>query len=588
MVLVPLPRSQLREGIESVRLGAEGFARTLDELFEAQISDESFVRALELLTNELASPRAALAQLDEFGELVLLNASGFDPSILQELQMLGVAPDEWRGAWGDALRDAHVRVCNQPTRDGHPGFRSERELAAPIRFDGANIGLLYAANKANDYDDADHIALELCARRLGPVLAYTLTARRFRRQLDAAEEMARAAAEGERFFMMSRDLMAISDTRIRRSNAVFGTLLGLEDHELRDKSLADLTHPNDRALIERELHQMRTEPNREHPPVAVQMLGKSGELRKIEWVGAATEEGIVYAVGRDITALSQAFEKLEVSNKELQRLYAEAHAEEVLAGRIFSHVRAQGCLDTPGIQYVTSSLGFFSGDVTIAAVTPSGELRWMLGDFTGHGLSAAIGTAPLAGAFHLCVREDVPFDKSIATINDLLKGILPPGIFCACALLCLNAAGDTISIWNCGLPPILMRMASDGSLVEHASQCLPLGLLKSHELQISPARVPVQRGDDVLVFSDGLTESVDANGAMFGVDRVKQALISAQRSGEGFGAIMRAVSSFRGAMRANDDVSLICVSVGHTRATVRAPHTHAAQDGAGSAESSQR
>src|SRR5262245_12803096 len=123
MVLVPLPRSQL-------------YARTLDELFEAEISDQSFVRALELLSNELASPRAAVAQLDEFGELVLLYAAGFDPSVLQELQMLGVAPDDWRGAWGDALRDARVCVCNSPSRDGHPGFHSERELAAPIRFDG--------------------------------------------------------------------------------------------------------------------------------------------------------------------------------------------------------------------------------------------------------------------------------------------------------------------------------------------------------------------------------------------------------------------------------------------------------------------
>ena len=92
----------------------------------------------------------------------------------------------------------------------------------------------------------------------------------------------------------------------------------------------------------------------------------------------------------------------------------------------------------------------------------------------------------------------------------------------------------------------------------------------------------------MLVFSDGLTETVNDSGTMFCVERVKQALAGAQRSGEGFGAIMRAVASFRGATRANDDVSLICVSVGHTRATVRAPHTQAAQDGANSAESSQR
>jgi serine phosphatase RsbU (regulator of sigma subunit) len=296
----------------------------------------------------------------------------------------------------------------------------------------------------------------------------------------------------------------------------------------------------------------------------------------------------VYAVGRDITAISQAFEKLAAYNRELKRLREEALAEEQLAGRLLAHVRAQGCLDTPGIQYVTSALGFFSGDAILAAVTPSGELRWMLGDFTGHGLAAAIGTVPLAGAFYAACRDDLPFARAIASINDLLKSLLPPGLFCACALLSLNKQQDELSVWNCGLPTLLVRKARDGSVHEYPSQCLPLGLLASHELEIAPTGMAVERSDDVFVFSDGLTETLDASGTLFGLERVKNAVQTAAPGGGGFPSLMRAVADFQGMRSASDDLSLICVSVGHTHAAARLPGPLAAQGVAKSTESSQR
>jgi PAS domain S-box-containing protein len=588
MVLVLVRRSESAEGKVATVLETSGISIELDRLFAGEVSAQTFTHALDVIRAQLGCARLALGQLDEFGELVLLYFSGYDAAAIESLQHYGFASEDWTGAWGDALNKDDVCVNNHPTQDGHPAFRSERELAAPIRFDSAALGVLYAADKPTDFHVADGDLMALCARRLGPVLAYTLTEHRFRRQLDAAEEMATAAAEGERFFMMSRDLMAIADHKIRRTNAAFSSLLGLEVYELREKSLSDLTHPHDRDLLERELHQMRTEPNREHPPVAVNMLTKSGETRRVEWVGAATEEGRVYAVGRDITAISQAFEKLAAYNRELQRLREEAHAEEVLAARLLAHVQAQGCLDAPGIQYVTSSLGFFSGDAILAALTPSGELRWMLGDFTGHGLAAAIGTVPLAGAFYASCRDDQPFERAIASINDLLKSLLPPGLFCACALLSLNKQQDELSVWNCGLPTLLVRKAGDGSVHEHQSQCLPLGLLDSHELEIAPTRMAVERGDDVFVFSDGLTETLDASGQLFGLERAKGVLLAAAPGGGGFQSLMRAVADFQGLRRASDDLSLICVSVGHTHAAARTPGSHSAQGVAKSTESSQR
>jgi PAS domain S-box-containing protein len=561
----------------------------LDELLEGAFNEANTRKALSWLRRALNSPRVLLGQIDDYGELVIVSdlREGLG-SIRPNLDGVGLASDEWQGVWGRALSELHVLFDNQPHSTGLEQLRYRRGIAAPMRFDGNLIGLAFAVDRATDYGAADQQILAQFARRAAPVFAYTLTQARFQRQLEAAEEMASAAAEGERFFMMSRDPMVITDAGLKRANAAFTTMMGLRPQELQDKSLPELTHPKDREQFERELLLMRTEPNREHNPVAVDMLTKSGEQRRVEWVGAATHDGRVYAVGRDITVLSWAMEDLAITNAELQRLHGEARAEEQLAARVIAHVRRQGHLDTPGIEYVTSPLGFFNGDVQLASYMPDGELRWLLGDFTGHGLAAAIGTVPLAGAFHLACRRKLEFVETIGVINDMLKGVLPPGLFCASAWLALSPDGRELSIWNCGLPAVLVRRGSTGQVEHFNSQGLPLGVVSSSELGVTPTYTRVADDDEVFVFTDGMTECTDASGQQFGIDRAMAALSGGLRPGEGLSTLMRAVASFRGSEQATDDLSALCVSVGLTRAAAHVRGGASAQGFVSSAESTRR
>jgi PAS domain S-box-containing protein len=542
-------------------------SNAVDALFQSGIEPTSFERALDLLLESVRDQQGAIGYLDEFEELVAMCERGLPASPRAGSYLVGLPPEEWEGAWGAALREGETRTASDAAAGGtQTRYKAPHQLAAPIRFGGQVIGVLYAGSqeRTEAHDPFDIARIELIATRLAPMLAYELSQRRFKRQLHEAEQMATAAAEGERFFMLSRDLMTIADTRVRRANHAFTQLLGWEEYELRNKSIGDLTHPDDRELLDREFNLMRTEPNREQPPLIVRMISKSGETRRVEWVGAATDEGRIYGVGRDVSALTQAVAKLAEKNAELERMHAEARAEEQVAGRLMAHVRSQGCLDAPGIQYVASSLGFFNGDVALAALTPTGELRWMLGDFTGHGLSAAIGTVPLAGAFHTSCRQDLPFEQAIASMNDLLKSLLPPGLFCAAGFLSLNRDANVLRIWNSGLPPIVVRRAQDTRVHLHASESLPLGLLHSHELSIAPSNLPVARGDEVFIFSDGLTEATNATGQLFGTDGVERALNALTSPGDGFAALVRSVTEFRAGVAASDDLSLVTVSVGHT------------------------
>jgi len=87
----------------------------------------------------------------------------------------------------------------------------------------------------------------------------------------------------------------------------------------------------------------------------------------------------------------QLYRTLQVQHQELEKHRFQEEREQEIARDIFARIVHLGCLDEVGIKYLVSSLMVFNGDMLLAERTPYGALRVMLGDFTGHGLTAAIG-----------------------------------------------------------------------------------------------------------------------------------------------------------------------------------------------------
>jgi PAS domain S-box-containing protein len=124
----------------------------------------------------------------------------------------------------------------------------------------------------------------------------------------------RAERELDRFFDVSLDLLCISgmDGRFRRLNPAFEEVLGYTLEELCSVPFVDLVHPDDRAstVVEtlklREGHTTRYFENR--------YLRKDGTIRWIAWTASpATDEGLIYAAGRDITRTKLAEHELRRS-----------------------------------------------------------------------------------------------------------------------------------------------------------------------------------------------------------------------------------------------------------------------------------
>ncbi|MBV5309929.1 PP2C family protein-serine/threonine phosphatase [Chromatium okenii] len=197
----------------------------------------------------------------------------------------------------------------------------------------------------------------------------------------------------------------------------------------------------------------------------------------------------------------------------LSALLEEEHEEQALAERVLSRAVMNRNVAMDRLERMQRPASVFNGDLVLTQHLPDGGLRLLVGDFTGHGLAAAIGALPVADAFHAMTRKGVNDARVLAEINHKLYQILPTDRFLAASLISISGDGEELRWWNGGMPSIWMRRA-DG-LHELASHALPLGILPELPACESPRRVRLQHGDRLLLTTDGLLEAMNAEGEMF-------------------------------------------------------------------------
>ena len=230
--------------------------------------------------------------------------------------------------------------------------------------------------------------------------------------------------------------------------------------------------------------------------------------------------------------------------------------EQAVAKQVFDNVAHSGCLDASNVRYFLSSLAVFNGDVLVAAMRPNGNMMVLLGDFTGHGLPAAIGAMPLASTFYGMVHKGFSMSDVLREINKKLKAILPIGLFCCATMIDFNFRRKRIKVWNGGLPAGMIYR-KDGTVIPMRSTHLPLGVLAAKNFKDDAQFYELDVGDRVFMWSDGIHEARNAEGEMFGEQRVLQLFEENDCSQTAFDEILLGVKNFIGSGEQDDDLSMI-------------------------------
>ncbi|MEO5367249.1 MAG: SpoIIE family protein phosphatase [Magnetococcus sp. WYHC-3] len=254
---------------------------------------------------------------------------------------------------------------------------------------------------------------------------------------------------------------------------------------------------------------------------------------------------------------------LREQNRQLEAHREVMRREMAFGNHLLTTIAGAGNLnDAPCLTYHTQPMSMFNGDLLVVSYTPSGCLDILLGDFTGHGLSAAVGALPLSETFYDTVRRGYALADIAEAINDKLRALLPVGTFCAACLIEIDPRRQNLSVWNGGLPDLLLIDGNNNLLRRVTSRHLPLGVREFSSRERKLEMIQFQSDYRMLVYSDGLIEAANPQGIFFGEERLLEQIKPGAPSCSVFESLLDSLDKFRSGAPRNDDISLLEIDCG--------------------------
>ena len=272
------------------------------------------------------------------------------------------------------------------------------------------------------------------------------------------------------------------------------------------------------------------------------------ELELISVVAIVTGHSVEYAY---------AFKRLQ----ELDRIQRQL----VTARKIQLKMLPRGRPTLPGYSFDAhySAAQIVGGDHFFWHSIPESRVVVAVADACGKGLPAALLITQFATQVQQCIASARSLKVAMSSINRFVCG-LGEG-FITFALCVLDGRRHTLSIVNAGHLVPLCRRGGSGVVerLETEKGSLPLGIAPEEEFH--PFTVPFEPGDEVFLFTDGISEAMAPDSSLYGYSRLRQAIATAHGNVKSqIGAIIADVERFRSGRAATDDSCLVGISRNQT------------------------
>ena len=252
-----------------------------------------------------------------------------------------------------------------------------------------------------------------------------------------------------------------------------------------------------------------------------------------------------------------AMERLRELHRTTHRLYSDLQRDQEFAEIIYNKAVTSSNVALDTIQAQMWPASTFSGDMLLTEHTLSFDLHIVLGDFTGHGLSAALGALPASEVFRAMCHKGFSMPEILASINQKLHGFLPTGMFLAIQYITLSHDLNYVTACNCGMPDILILDGHTGEIKSRVeSKGFPLGVDSNIDYKPLLQRIPIQPGDRIILASDGVSEAQNIDGELFGEERL-EASITKRQNGNHLSSLDKALKDFCQNTPQIDDISMV-------------------------------
>lgn len=194
---------------------------------------------------------------------------------------------------------------------------------------------------------------------------------------------------------------------------------------------------------------------------------------------------------------------------------------------------------------------------------PDGRLGILLSDISGHGSPAAVLMAVTHTLAHTQSRPPSEPADMLRHVNHHLAARYTNGNgrFVTAFYGIFDPADRSLHYACAGHEPPRVKRCADGSPFRlDEAQGLPLGIMD--EGDYTTATVALQAGDQIIFYTDGITEARNSAGEMFGAARLDEVLAHCSLTAEGLiDDVIRRLDTFTGATPYVDDRTLLAARV---------------------------
>ena len=312
-----------------------------------------------------------------------------------------------------------------------------------------------------------------------------------------------------------------------------------------------------------------------HTVVAIP-IDKKPVIEAIDATVAARQSDLLGILYLDSKQPSSTFSALD---REVVRTLAHEAATLIDNARLFAAARVKARLDhdieiaskiqqgllpkelpnLPDVAVSGSTLACYSvgGDCFDVIELDGGRHGFFVGDISGKGIPAALLATLLQGIFYTTASMDIPITSVFSRVNRYLAERAGGDRYATVFYGVLDPGGKFEYVNAGHVPPLIKRKSGAIERLDLAS--FPVGMFP--EAEYESASVEFEKGDYLVIYTDGVSEAVNVKSEMFEEDRLRALLdnFQGQTVEQLAGGIRDGVKSFTEGAPQSDDITVLVV-----------------------------
>jgi serine phosphatase RsbU (regulator of sigma subunit) len=296
-----------------------------------------------------------------------------------------------------------------------------------------------------------------------------------------------------------------------------------------------------------------------HTIPVLMLTGSDSAEHVVQGLGAGADDFVTKGSDIEIVvARLGALLRMKAYQDQLRRMNQQMTRDLQIARRVQEALVPPNAFASKGIEirsaYIPSET--LSGDFYDYFVQDD-SMYLFVADVSGHGLPAAILVSLLKSYIHSEAATERSLADFMTRLNDFFFTVSLPTQFATAALFRMEA-GRQLVYANAAHPPFLLHSRESGltRVLEQPSNLLgamPNMLFEEHSITVSP-------GDTLFVYTDGLTDRINAAGDFYSIDRVARVLEQSAHDADlatVYEAIFSDVSGFLATEEFKDDIAFV-------------------------------